>query len=330
VNLYNELTGIVPKISVTYAKTIINRARADTYRKNLWSFQLFEANWVSPAIINAGTCNPTQGANTVVFDSTASAALIANNVAGPFPTPLTQRQFRVGISTIYNIWSYANNSGTVTLTLDRPFTDPGGAGQSYAVYQCYYPAPMQDFRAWITVRDIYNFNDLALDTDRNEIDLRDPQRTIFYIPTHVLPYGLNLNPASPQYQWPMFELWGQPSYVLTYQLYGLRRGVPLVNDSDTLPPQIGEDCVQALARNYAYEWAEANKGDMPRNQGSDFRFLMGDAMAQYKRLYAEYRRDDREMFDNWHQVRHLSSGLATVSDGFYNSIAKNAWPGLAW
>jgi hypothetical protein len=327
--MYSELTGIVPKLPVDYAKTLVNRAWRDIRRQNLWSFQLFESNWVSPNLINAGTVTTVQGSNTVIFDSNASAAIVAALSLGPFPTPITQRQFRVGISTIYNIWSYTNTGGTITFTLDRPYTDSSATGATYSIFQCYYPAPMQDFLSWINIRDIVNFNDLVTTCTRKEIDMRDPQRTIFYLPTHVVPYQQNQNPNDPTYGVQLFELWGQPQYQLVYQLYGIRKGTPLINDADTLPPAIGEDAVMALARTYCYEWAEANKGEIARNAASDFRFLMQASMAEYQRLYRDYRRQDRETVDNWYDVRRHRSWLSNV-DGYYNSIGNTANPGAPW
>lgn len=324
-----ELTGAISKMPVSYAKTIVNRAYADLRRKNLWSFQLFEGNWVSPVLLNAGTCTVTIGSNQVVFDATASAAILAANGIGPFPTPLNQRQFRVGTSTIYNIWVVTNNAGVVTITLDRPYTDVSGSGMGYMIYQIYYPSPIPDFKAWINVRDIINFNDLGTKLTRKEIDFRDPQRTIFYLPTECVPYRNEPNTASPNYQYPVFELWGGILYQLTYQLYGIRKGVDLVADTDSIPPQLGEDCVMALSRAYAYEWAEANKGDMPRNVGANYQFLIGESMALYKKLYKEYRMQDRELVDNWFEIlRHR--GVFPSGEGYYNAIGQTASPGSPW
>jgi hypothetical protein len=327
--MYSELTGAIPKLPVSYAKTLVNRAWADINRQNLWSYQLYEASWVSPSAINAGAAQVNQGSTTVVFNAAASAALSPLLLAGPFPTNLLQRQFRVGISTIYNIWQAALSSGILTITLDRPYTDVTAAATPYSVFQCYYPAPYQDHLLWVNVRDIVNFNDLVTTLTRKQIDLRDPQRTIFYLPTHVVPYQNDLNPASQTYGFQLFELWGQPQFQLVYQLYGIRRGAPLVNDSDVLPFAVGEDAVMAKAREYAYEWAEGNKGDMPRDQGSDFRFLMGKASAEYQRLVRSYRKDDRERVDNWFEIRRLHSWLSNV-DGYYRAIGNTANPGAPW
>jgi hypothetical protein len=344
-DMYQEITGLVPKMSVDYAMTLINRAWRDIRRQNLWSFQMFESNWVSPNLINTGTCTVNQGSTTVTFDATASAVLAAIYPGGPLPNGLLSRQFRVGISTIYNIWAVTatttgfneggfNEGGfggtpIVTITLDRPYTDASGTGVGFTIFQCYYAAPYQDFWCWINVRDIVNFNNLNINGTRKDVDKMDPQRTLDYLPTWVVPYQQDMNPASPTYTWPLFELWGQPQYSLTYQLYGIRRGVQLVNDTDTLPPPIGEDVVIALASAYAYQWAEGTKGDMPRNVGSDFKFLIGSTMAEYKRLYKDYRRQDRELIDNYYNVYNRPQIFTNVW-GYYNSIGMTANPGAAW
>src|SRR5215471_17625305 len=105
-----EVHGAVPKVPIDYCKTLVNRAWKDVRRKNLWSFQLFDTNWVTANLTgnfaNSApfACNVTQGTNTVVFNANASNAI--NNIGlGPYPPPVTQQQFRVGVSTIYNIWS---------------------------------------------------------------------------------------------------------------------------------------------------------------------------------------------------------------------------------
>ncbi len=331
VDMYNELTGSIPKLDPDFAKKLVNRSWSEIRRKNLWSFQLFDKNWISPAIINGGTVATTQGMTTVVFDATAAALLDPISTMGPFPTPLSQRQFRIGsASTIYNIWGW--DSATRTMTLDRPYVEASAAASSYMVYQCYYPAPMQDFLTWIDVVDMTNFNSLRTLTTRNELNNRDPQRSIFYLPTDVAPYQSDQNPNSSTFGWQLFELWGQPSYVLPYQLYGIRRGTPLVDDEDDLPQGgmiVGEDAVLEGAKVYGYEWAEAMKGELPRNAGPDFKFLMGKCQKRQEDLIRQYRKDDRERCDNWYTVRRKTAWLPNV-DGYFNALSNTANPGAPW
>lgn len=324
--MWQELCGCTPKLAPDYSQTIVNRAWRDVRRQNLWSWLMFESNWTSPNIINAGTVATTQGVKTIVFNAAAATAINAQAL-GP-PTPITQRQFRIGVGTIYNIWQWDNP--TRTATLDRNYQEASAATASYQIFQCYYPSPIQDFWAWLDVRDIVNFNDLVYTRPRSYFDERDPQRLIGTFPSHVAGYQYDLNPASNTYQNMMFELaLGVPQYQLTWQLAMIRKGTDLVNDTDTLPPAIGEDCVMSLARAYAYEWASANQGDNPRDQGPDFKFLIGNSKADYKRLFTEYRRQDREQVDNFFTKRKTRWTWST-SWGYFNSLSGSASPGAPW
>lgn len=329
-----ELTGLSSQIPFDFAKTLVNRARADTYRKNLWSFLLFEANWVSPPIINTGQVQVTQGSKTVVFNGAAATAINAVGIT-VLPVPVTQRQFRVGIGTIYNIWAY---DGVNTATLDRPYAEATSAATSYQIYQCYFASPVQDFKTWLSIRDIVNFNDLILNKTRAWADQRDPQRSIYYIPTHALPYTIDLNPASPTYQNQMWELWAQPTFLLTYQLWGVRKGVDFVNPGDSLPPQLGEDCIMALAKYYAYQWCEANWQPSWGKVKPNYAFLMNQLVnnnprhggpGEYNRLYSEYRLQDREAVNNFMSTLRRQWTWPSV-EGWYSSIPGVASPGAPW
>lgn len=320
--LYSRLHGMVPKIPIDLCKTFINDAWRDVRRKNLWSFLLYESNWIAPPVINSGYFTCTQGSNLVVADATAAAAIIAAGVL--LPTPITQRQFRAGISTIYNIRAW---DGINTITLDRIFAE-ATVTSAYKIYQCYFPAPYEDHLMWASVRDMINFTSLFTDRHtRESLDTTDPQRVFYRIPTDVVYYTQDQNPASPTYRYPLYELWGHPLFNLVWQLYGVRRGTALVNDTDTLPPAIGEDCILELGKLKAYEWAEANKGDTPRNQGSDYKYLMGAARAEYTRLFREYRKDDRETVNNYFSVRKLS--LYSKFYSYYSTLSGTAYPGVA-
>lgn len=319
-----ELSGQVPKLPPDFAGTLINRARQDAYRQNLWSFLLFESNWTTPNVVNAGTVTVIQGQKTITFNAAASVAIAAAN---GFPSLIIQRQFRVGIGTIYNIWGYdASNPNAIVLTLDRMYQEASGSAIAYAIFQAYYAAPVQDWWQWLSIRDMLNFNDLLTTKNRDYGDKIDPQRTLFYIPTHVWPYTIDLNPASPTYQYQLFEMWSTPQYQLTYQLWGVRKGLAFINQTDSLPPQLGEDCVIEMGKVKAYEWAEANKVDS-REMGSDFRFLIGGAKKEYDRLFREYRRQDRALVDNFLTQVRRGWGWGLLN-GWYTSMAGQASPGL--
>jgi len=297
---------------------------------NLWSFNLFECSWISPPLMTTGTVTATQGFPTITFDPVAIAAIQAAQIAQPYSL-FTQRQFRIGVGGIYNILSldpaFASNG---IATLDRPYGDVGGAGLAYQIYQLYYiatdnsGAPMPDFLTWLSVRNPIMFLNLELTKTRKQLDAIDPQRLWYAWPTDVVPWGIDLRGqgtinASASVGCMLFELWGQPVNPFTYQCYGVRKGTDLVDPTDTLPVQVGEDIVLALARTYAYEWAEANKDIAPRNSGPDFRFLIGKSLDEYKKLLIMYRRQDRELVDNWSSLRQLSTPIFAI--GHYNTLA---------
>ena len=253
--------------------------------------------------------------------SSPCPAINANQLASPYSL-ITQRQFRIAVGGIYNIIQY--NSVTGAATLDRPFGDPSGVALSFQLYQLYYTPPMLDFLTWVSITNPTMFYDLQLNLTRAELDRRDPQRTTYLFPTHAVPFsadlrGLGTPYASPTLYYPMYELWGSPVTVFTYQCYGLRRGTDLVLPTDTLPPAVAEETVMALARAYAYEWAEANKDIAPRNTGPDFRFLIERTMKEYQKLLVRDRVKDREFVDNFFVARNIvpSDGYR----GFYNTIA---------
>lgn len=330
-----ELRGAVPKLPFSFTKTLINRAWGVIRDSDIWSFQLYEASWISPAVLTTGTVTVVQGSDTVQFDATATAAINASQLA--YPTSLiTQRQLRPGSSSgvaqIYNLIQYDQITGAGTL--DRIYADNSGTAISYQLYQLYYPAPFKDHKTWISVRNLSMFLWLGVTMERAELDMIDPQRSIYQFPSQVVPYmidarGQGTDNASATLGYPLYELWGQPVNPFTYALYGRRRGDDLVNPTDTLPVQVGEDCVIARARMYAYEWAESNKDMSPRSTGPDFRFLYGAAAAEYKDRMTKYRQQDKDFVDAWFSIRGINwfgqnygsyntlLGVSTVYGGQY-------------
>lgn len=318
-----EIRGISPKFPFDFSRTLINRAWKDIRRNNLWSFQLYDGpQWIAPTLITAGLATVTQGVSTVTVNATAAAAI---NAGATSYSPITKRQFRVAAGTIYNIWDW---DGVSTLTLDRIYGESSQTLGSYAIFQNYYPAPYEDHWTWISIRNMQNFNDLFTNKTREQLDYMDPQRTQYFPPSDVVFYQQDQNPDSDTYRWALYEMWGIPTYSWNFQLYGIRKYPDLTADDDTLPPAIGEDCVIAQAKKYAYEWCEANKGTILRNQGPDFRFLLKETQDDYNRLLREYRRADRELVNNWFSIRR--NQLAGFRLSYYNVFSSTAYPGASW
>ena len=322
INMVAEVRGTVPKMPFDMAKTLVNRAWRDVRRRNLWSFQLYEGQWISPGQVNTGLATTVQGSASVTVNAAAAAAINASVTSF---SPIIARQFRIAAGGIYNITAWDTVS---LLTLDRVYGEASATLSAYSIYQVYYAAPYSDHRTWISVRDMRNFIDLFTNKTRAQVDAADPQRTWYYFPTDVVYYQQDQNPNSSTYRYPMYELWGAPTYALNWQLYGVRRLPDFTANTDTLPPALGEDCLIALAKYYAYQWAEANKGAIPRNQGPDFKFLMGAAKQEYDQLFKSYRKDDRETVNNFFSIRRL--GMYGKVFAYYSTLSNTAFPGVGW
>jgi len=331
-----RLRGTVPKLSFAAAGQFVNDAWKFIRNSSLWSFNLFESAWITPPPITAGTVTTTQGSSSIQFDATAVAAINAAQLASPYSL-ITQRQFRggaiAGISGIYNIIQYDSVAGGATL--DRIFADLGQTSGTYFLYQTYYVpvdgnnSPVKDFLTWLSVRNMMMFLDLDLTRTKEWADARDPQRSWYQFPTHVIPWGPDVRGqgtpnASASLGCMLYELWGTAITPFTYHCYGLRTGSDLVAPTDTVPYPIGEDLVMEMAKFYAYQWAEANKDIAPRNQGPDFKFLMTQSLALYHKFLIQYKRQDKELVDNFFHLREPD--ISSHAYGYYNTIAGVAGP----
>ena len=314
-----EMRGAVPKYSGSLARTHLREAWRDIRNMRGWSFQLGTSGFSTPSLVNQGTVTVALGGLTVTGDAAASA--VWNTTSNP-ASLLTQRQFRIGQGTIYNIIAADFTTPTAAiLTLDRMYIDTSyGTGLGYSIYGCYYPVPVQDFEAWESVLDVNNVTWLNVDPTRKgteHINQADPQRQIFSNPISVIPYGTDQRPGSSTFGWMVYELYPQPQSQYAYQTWFSRAGADLTLPTDTPPYPITEHVIKTLARVKAYEWAEANKDPQnPRGSGADYRFLMGAAAAEAKAELREIRSMDRDRVDMWYSqmTRQVSTGVVATFD----------------
>ena len=233
-------------------------------------------------MVNAGSVTVAFGGTTVTADAPASAAWATTSQPGSL---LTQRQFRIGNGTIYNIVGYAVVGGFGVLTLDRAYYDTtAGATLGYSIYQCYYPTPVSDFLAWESVLDVNNAIDLVTGTakkNKDWVDANDPQRQIFSNPGSIIPYGTDQRVGSSTAGWMVYELYPQPQSQYAYQTWYSRKGADLTLPSDTLPFPITEHVVKTLARVKAYEWLIVKlQAEHPDRNVSGIQFAMGAAAKE--------------------------------------------------
>lgn len=322
------LAGEIPGLPFPLAQTKIQEALGNIYDDQLWSFQLAESGWLTPGLLfptgtsglgpSSGTITTTAYSNQIVGNATAAAAWLAYSLAGTMPL-LTQLQIRSPYYSLYNIVAY---DGVNTFTIDRLWMEPAGAGQSYMVYQSAFAAPVSDFKRFFELRDTTNAAPLDYWTySRRDLAIIDPERTIFNIPSYVVPYETDKRAGSSTSGYMLFELWPHPLSILPYTMSYLRRGPSLTLPSDTIPSPLTEELVMWRAREVSYLWKESQKGDdMKRGSGADWHFLAQAAAVEYQKRWKKISDLDRDLCElYWSRFTRNLNGFgepfATMNNG---------------
>jgi hypothetical protein len=275
-DFYSSLMGFIPELGPENAKRIVNRSWKDIRMFRPWSFLLVDTVITIPAVVNTGTALVTQYTNTVTMDVTASAAITGLN--NPI---LTLRQFRRPVGPVYNIVSADFTApAAVVLTLDRNYQEATDPTATYQIYQVYYPAPSSDFLRWVSVFNPINSYKLKLHMTRQEIDRRDPQRASQGLSYWIVQYKMNTLSGDPNV--PFFELWPHMISQVGLQAFYQKRGTDLVDNTDTIPPQVRDDTLLTMAKYYACEWGEANKGRHQSLKESDWLALRRQLRVDWK------------------------------------------------
>jgi hypothetical protein len=320
------LSGEVPGVDLSLAKNKVNEALGLIYDSYDWSFQLNEAGWLAPGqLANVGTFTTIPFQNTVIADATATAALLA--IAGrPL---LTELQYRDPARAIYNIIGYDNGQTVgqgkypfATLTLDRVWMEPTkGPGQPYMIYQCYFPAPYQDFRKFVEIRDTTNARGLDYwSVSKADLARMDPQRTQFSSPMYVVTAGIDMRPLSATLGFPMFELWPHPLSYVPYPYSYRRRGPMLVNPTDTVPYPLTEELVTWRSKEVLYQFKESQKSEqIQRGSGANWILLSQMAQKEYAAVLETVQTIDVNL-DNTHLTRIYDGGWG--GEAFSNRLGQ--------
>lgn len=267
VSLWSELAARIPSLSPQLAPTFVNRAWRNIRDRRAWSFLFQPFLFNAPDTIGSGTVTCTLGSAMVVCDATAQAAITAALAALDPPT-VAGLQFRIASAgPVYSILSYA----APNLTLTQPFQGGSGAGQSFSIYQAYYPTPTLDFVRWVSIycpNEGYAFTKLSV--NQQILNRMDPERQNQQQPIYASPLA-----TGPDGRF-LYEFWPTPTAAQTFAVLYQRRGLDLVNPTDSLPGIISDDCVIERACYYAYKWALANSGRLPGLKGVNWGYLIAD------------------------------------------------------
>lgn len=150
------------------------------------------------------------------------------------------------------------------LTLDRPYTDGEDTTAGSALcYQVYYSPLSTDFQRIDHLTDQITGYEFGWEIQPGEdLDRIDPRRS-----SQTLAYRLFMAYYDDETGLPVYELWPGPTAQRTFKVTYWRLGTDLVDDTDTLPPQLADELVLLKARILAYEWAMTQDPD-PRMRQS--------------------------------------------------------------
>lgn len=335
--LWNELIGEFGNLlPPEQARNIVRKAFLALCDELPWYFLMGEGYMVAPAAINTGSATFTRLSNQVTVDATLQAALDAMDLV-----LVTRMSIRVGNSSdlltqIYQIYGW--DTGTLTLTLDRPFL---GDNQTVTpqIFRRFYLPPYaidgngvmsetSDFRSFIMVKPLTSPNRkrLIIVGRARELDQRDPERAITGEPTHIYPARAlpatfpGVSATGPLYPGtPTFELWpywtGNTEKV--YQVLYQRRGDMFVDDrgsvQSVVPYPLDPELVLARAKMEASLWADRNKGNYPALAKTNWLAHHDRLQPVYLELYSAARRVNNDLVDNSFSEWETGDGIWSSS-----------------
>ena len=332
-----NLTKLVPDSPLARCQTAVYRALESIYDQADWSFSKGFAGWLAPGIVfNSGTFTTTQYSNQIIADASVTAQILAYT-GQPL---ITQLQYRNPAFSIYDIVGYDYNTinpGFVTLTLDRPWLEPGsGPGQPFIIYQAYFVAPVQDFRKWIAIQDFTN--DQPMDfwsLTRADLASLDPQRQDQSLSTNVVPAGIDQRPGSSTYGWQRFELYPWQGNVTPYTLSYRRLGQLPQSQSDwqTMYPEapITENMVEFKAKEILLLDKAAEMEAKVPSSGKGMMLLSEMAKKQYYEYFGQVLSVDLnldgENFTHVHQPGKWQANQPYATMGPSKSLNVGGYPG---
>ena len=340
IDMVSELAVSTPGMSRVYARTLVRRAWRVVRDSNLWSFQLAQGGFSTPAVLTSGSISIPGGigSNQIVGDAVATAAWAAL----PFYFAPTVQQIRANGYSIYSIIAFDNGSDPVnspnypfaTLTLDRQFIDPLPfyTGVGYQMFQAYIAAP-KGFKRWLNIADMFNCWPIDIWTSRRTTNMIDPAR--LYTSNPIACFGLGTDQrgagtinASATLGQQLYELYPNPSTAISYQTYYVWTGPELVNNSDELPYPITQDVVLEKAKTYVYERAEGRKDIMAaKGTTGNFLGLKKDAEQTFKDRLKSLRLLDKDAVDAFNiNMNGFMRGYSRAP--YYNSPVGRANMGI--
>lgn len=157
----NQVRLRCPSADILLAQDCVNHAFRQIAERRHWSWLIKFGQFISPALVNAGTVTATNNSNVITGSGTGWTAEIIG------------RQFRTGLGA--PVYTIASVQSPTQLTLDAPYGFQSGSSLGYQIYQCYFTPP-SDFLTFMTVFDPRLNWQLNLNSTQADINQWDAQR----------------------------------------------------------------------------------------------------------------------------------------------------------
>lgn len=315
--LQSRLIGELDVIPASSARERINDALRDIYDEVEWGFMFTDSYIRTPEIIE-GSAQVTKFSSQVVVDASILAKIITIPIED---VDLFERQFKVKNSVevdrgfTYKIVDW--DAPTRTLTIIPPYQDVDNASAQVQILKIYYkapnyfppfdpavdpaPDPVIDFKRFEYITSPQFNRRLILDATIAELDRYDPYREYTYCsePRYVVPYSVD------QLGDQLFEFYPAPRFSRVLRVKYLRRGLPLVKDSDSINDIITQELIITKAKVKSYEWVSANADKLGIKSVGRFGNLIVFAEKKYQDLLDRAQKKDEELYPKAYQGNAL-------------------------
>jgi hypothetical protein len=154
-------SGIGPDLAQDYIRDSFNQLA----ERREWSWLMKSGAFFPPVYSVPGTVSVLPNQVTVTGSGTS------------FDATLVGKQFRVGsaVTSSYPTYTISQVPSTTTLILSQPWVGPTLTGQTYSLFQCYFPVP-DDFQYFYSIVNTTAAYRLWHNGTQAQLDIDDPQR----------------------------------------------------------------------------------------------------------------------------------------------------------
>lgn len=261
--------------------TFINQALRQIYDFRKWGFLIDSSQvLIAPAMLLGSVVVAAQYDNFVTVP--IGALKTAIDAIGPNNVPIIGRQLRTETGStaprrVYTILDYDNLTGILTLT--EPYYEIAGTIDC-KIFKSIYTAPQRniavsgnpqlvnDFKQLLCVVDLNNQYQLNLNRSMTELNRLDPSRWCYSaMPTELVPTDMT---SDGQFQYELYPYYANTVYDKVFKVIYVRNGLAFENETDNLPYYMDANLIVEGAKIRACEWAEANKGNNPSLQKTNW------------------------------------------------------------